>query len=180
MPNAEIIKHAIAETMKHLMQTKPLQKISVGDIATECGITRNSFYYHFQDKFDLVNWIYYTEMASLIKHQFEQQSDSWQNIQALCALFYSERVFYQNALSITGQNSFSDYSKEVMVEFIKPQIGALYGNDQDSAACAAIFADAFVSIVSSWIVDGAKVPPEEFTRLIQKTFTMMTDHLSDA
>lgn len=44
--------------MKKLMEKKPFSKISVGDICEDCGMNRKSFYYHFRDKYDLVNWIF--------------------------------------------------------------------------------------------------------------------------
>ena len=42
--------------MKKLMKEKPFAKISVIDICEGCGMNRKSFYYHFKDKYDLVNW----------------------------------------------------------------------------------------------------------------------------
>ena len=43
--------------MKELMKRKSLEKITVSDIVQNCGLNRQTFYYHFQDKYDLVNWI---------------------------------------------------------------------------------------------------------------------------
>lgn len=61
MPDSSITKRALAAALKQLMSEKPLQKISVGDICETCSMNRKSFYYHFKDKYDLVNWIFYTE-----------------------------------------------------------------------------------------------------------------------
>lgn len=58
MPSPGITKRLLAEAMKTFMQERPLTKISVGDLVDECGLNRNSFYYHFKDKYDLVNWIF--------------------------------------------------------------------------------------------------------------------------
>lgn len=58
MSNANITKEAIANTMKQLMEETPFDHITTADIINRCGISRKTFYYHFQDKYDLVNWIF--------------------------------------------------------------------------------------------------------------------------
>ena len=42
--------------MKHLLLKKPLDKITINDLTTDCGISRMTFYYHFKDIYDLVEW----------------------------------------------------------------------------------------------------------------------------
>ena len=59
--DSNITKHALAQALKALTETLPFDKISVGNICAQCGLNRKSFNYHFKDKYDLVNWIYYTE-----------------------------------------------------------------------------------------------------------------------
>ena len=52
---------AIAEGLKELCHHKDFNKISVRDITEQCGLNRQTFYYHFQDKYELLDWIYYQE-----------------------------------------------------------------------------------------------------------------------
>ena len=66
MPDANITKTALASSMKRLMKEKPFSKISVIDICDGCGMNRKSFYYHFKDKYDLVNWIFYIDFIGLV------------------------------------------------------------------------------------------------------------------
>ena len=66
MPDSNITKNALASALKDLMKRKPFSKISVRDICDECGMNRKSFYYHFKDKYDLVNWIFYVDFVSEI------------------------------------------------------------------------------------------------------------------
>lgn len=65
MADSNITKHALAQALKALTETLPFDKISVGNICAQCGLNRKSFYYHFKDKYDLVNWIYYTEFIEV-------------------------------------------------------------------------------------------------------------------
>ena len=48
---------AIAGSFMKLLPKKNLDKITVKDIVKECGITRQTFYYHFQDIMDLMEWV---------------------------------------------------------------------------------------------------------------------------
>lgn len=69
MADSNITKKALAGALKELMDTKPFQKISVSDICERCQMNRKSFYYHFKDKYDLMNWIYDTEFIGVAKNK---------------------------------------------------------------------------------------------------------------
>ena len=56
MERQERTKYRMAESIKGLMARMPLDKITVKDIVADCGLTRQTFYRNFQDKYDLVNW----------------------------------------------------------------------------------------------------------------------------
>ena len=66
MADSNITKNALANSMKSLMKEKPFDKISVIDICSGCGMNRKSFYYHFKDKYDLVNWIFYMDFITYV------------------------------------------------------------------------------------------------------------------
>lgn len=63
MADSSITKKALANAMKELMEQKKFSKINVGEICSLCNMNRKSFYYHFKDKYDLVNWIFYSEFV---------------------------------------------------------------------------------------------------------------------
>ena len=65
-----LIKKHIAEVFKNLSQKKSIEKISIREIAIAAEINRSTFYYHFKDKADLVEWIFKTELS---KHLFRRQ-----------------------------------------------------------------------------------------------------------
>lgn len=174
MPNADITKRAIADAMKKLMENEPLAKISVGDIATECGVTRNSFYYHFKDKFDLINWIFYTELTQAVNQDEGLALDaasSWALIEGICTYFYDNKRFYQNALTVTGQNSFVEYFEELLGKWIVARTEEWYADDENRDFFVLFFANAFVSAIVRWLTDGAKTPPDKLTQLVKKAIT---------
>lgn len=72
-------KKALAAALKELMTKKPLSKITVSDIISVCGVNRKTFYYHFQDIYDLLKWILEQE-AFLVIAQFDLMVDLEQAI----------------------------------------------------------------------------------------------------
>lgn len=55
MPNTT--KQALGESLKKLLLHKPVDKVTINDLTTDCGISRMAFYYHFKDIYDLVEWV---------------------------------------------------------------------------------------------------------------------------
>ena len=53
---SDLTKRALEQSLKNLLLQKPLHKITISDIADDCGINRMTFYYHFKDIYDLVEW----------------------------------------------------------------------------------------------------------------------------
>ncbi len=76
-----------------------MKKISISDIVEGCNMNRQSFYYHFKDKYDLVNWIYYTEFIVTIK---DLSMSSWEILEKVCDYFYENKTFYRNAFEVKG------------------------------------------------------------------------------
>jgi len=67
LADSNITKRALANALKELMVEMPFEKINVADISGRCDMNRKSFYYHFKDKYDLVNWIFDTEFIAIAR-----------------------------------------------------------------------------------------------------------------
>ena len=75
MSESIITKKALSEGLKELMKHKSFSKISIADITQQCGLNRQTFYYHFQDKYELLNWIYYNE--AIVPLTVDLTFDTW-------------------------------------------------------------------------------------------------------
>ena len=51
-----LTKYALEDSLKKFLLKKPLDKITISDLTSDCGISRMAFYYHFKDIYDLVEW----------------------------------------------------------------------------------------------------------------------------
>ena len=88
MADTNITKRALAAALKELMEHKAFEKISVSDICEACNMNRKSFYYHFKDKYDLVNWIYYTEFIEVALKK--EHGSVWNLLDEICRYFYEK------------------------------------------------------------------------------------------
>lgn len=64
---SNITKKALAESLKKKMKTTPLAKITINDIAKDCQVNRRTFYYHFQDIYALLEWIFKNEVVEAME-----------------------------------------------------------------------------------------------------------------
>ena len=88
---SQTTKRALEASLKKLLLQKPLNKITINDITEDCGVNRMTFYYHFKDKFDLVNWIYDVEYLSHV--QIGENLIGWGSVLHLCDYFYENKDF---------------------------------------------------------------------------------------
>lgn len=108
MPSSLITKKRIAKAFKRQLAIKSFDKISVVDIMQEAEIRRQTFYNHFLDKYELLDWIFETELQ-------EQVTDNLTYISGLKLLdellYYieSNQSFYKQLFEIKGQNDFVSY-----------------------------------------------------------------------
>lgn len=66
---SETTKRELAAALKQLLATKPLEKITIRELADFCGIRRETFYYHFADIYDLLKWMFHEEFMDLLRRQ---------------------------------------------------------------------------------------------------------------
>ena len=121
MSSSAITKSALCDSLKKLCEQKPFDKISISDITGECGLNRQSFYYHFQDKYDLVEWIFSEDIVSevdrLLQHGMQQEA-----IKFLFTGIHKNRKFYAKMLQVSGQNSLEEVLVRRLEELFRREI----------------------------------------------------------
>ena len=60
-------KKALAASLKKFMKQKPLSKITVSQLISDCNVNRKTFYYHFEDIYDLLKWTLEEEAIEVVK-----------------------------------------------------------------------------------------------------------------
>lgn len=176
MADSNITKKALAASLKELMNERPFEKINVGDICERCDMNRKSFYYHFKDKYDLVNWIFDVEFITVVSVDINENIEEL--ILLLCNYFYENRIFYRKALQIEGQNCFKEHFREYMYPVIAVRMQRYFKSGEKVDFFVQFITDASVNAIERWILDRNCTPPEEFTELLKECIVAVAEKIS--
>jgi len=154
------------------MAEMSFDKINVAQICDRCDMNRKSFYYHFKDKYDLVNWIFDMEFLSILTFEnFDPKhvsfEDRWKIIDTLCETFYKNKIFYRKALKVRGQNSFSEHFRECIQPILKKRMESITGTASTNDFTLNFFSDACVCALERWLSEQDCMPPNEFSALLK-------------
>ena len=170
MSDSTLTKNALASSLKALMVTLPLAKVTVQQIVDHCGLNRQTFYYHFPDKYHLVNWIYDGEALALIE-DYKSYGTWTEGILRVCTTLHRDRAFYVNALNDPGPNAFDDYffrATQALIKGVVDEVAIdLKAPEDYRVFLADFYAYAFVGATVRWIKDGMQEPPATFAGRIQ-------------
>lgn len=97
-------KLKMGEALKKLVNYKAFSKITVGDIVTECGLNRNSFYYHFENMFDLLYWTYDQEIQNIVTAFQNANADYTQSFEFILSYIDQNINLCQAAYESLGEN----------------------------------------------------------------------------
>ena len=100
----EEMKMLLAEALKQCMRKVPLEKITVTQIVRTCGTTRQTFYRHFQDKYDLVHWVFDQILMQSFAHMGEGKTVYEARVNKFTYI-REELIFFQAAFRCDTQNS---------------------------------------------------------------------------
>lgn len=166
MANREITKNALAVAFKTLMEHESYESVTIGNIADEAGISRNTFYYHFKDKAELVNWIFQKAVDSLGK----QDSHTYERLKAEGEYIFRNKDYYQKILlSSTSQNFISyvtDYEQKVIRERILFLGGDLEFTEKELQRLSRFYANGMIGNLMDWARKGMENDPEPYIRMI--------------
>lgn len=165
MTNSNATKQAMANALKELMLLLPFEKISVSHICEKCNMNRKSFYYHFKDKYDLVNWIFDIECISAITRQ--QSADRWALMEVLIFYFYENKTFYQKIIKIKGQNSFSEHFREFLYPIMRKRLDDIVEPSVKHDFMTDFLTDACICAIERWLSEKECMPPEQLMHVIK-------------
>jgi AcrR family transcriptional regulator len=159
---AERTKIWIADTMNRLLQHKSIEDIRVTEICREAEIERPTFYYHFQDKYDLVAWIFF------------QDADSTDLLSAASAAagmnkMRQEMLFYRRAYEDSSQNALWKYMLEYFADrytrLAKEKLGVEQLDTQTKYSIR-LYCYGTVGMTREWVLRDNITPAEVIVRMM--------------
>ena len=169
MANSNITKKALADSLKELGSKKLFDKITVADITDYCGVNRQTFYYHFNDKYELLSWIYTQELFNPLTKDLS--IENWG--EKLVELFHymrQKKKFFMNTIKCSN-NYYAEYLENVLIDLLLIEIREIdmynHLSEQEKDIYARFFAYGLTGVIVDWTLKGMKESDEELSRILQ-------------
>ncbi len=168
---SQITKRALEQSLKNLLLKKPLTKITVSDIAEDCGINRMTFYYHFRDVYDLVEWSCLEDARQALEEK--KTYDTWQ--QGFLQIFEAvlkNKPFIMNVYHCVHREKVELYLAplvdNLLLGVIDKEAEKVSIREDDKQFIAKVYSYIFIGIMLDWIRDDMRENPEEIVERLAK------------
>lgn len=173
MAASDFTKQHIAQAMKELLQSRSFASVSVSDLTRQCGVGRNTFYYHFHDKYEVVSWIFFEEIAPLLS-RFDRLENWTGGLSELCLYLQKNRDFYIRVLEFEGQNSFcqclTEFYRKLVYDLLC-QNGGQSVTERQMRSVARFVAAGIVEEIQNWARNGMESDPTAAIGMLRELFS---------
>ncbi len=166
-------KKMIRESFIKMLNERPLNKITVTAIVTECEINRNTFYYYYTDIYEILSEIFQTELQTVI----DEYNDtlSWEESFIVAAKFALENKtavyhVYNSMQREALENYIYNVSGNVMSRYVEKVSDSIPASVADKKLIASFYQCALTEMVLRWIASGMKEDPDTTVRRIGQLF----------
>ena len=187
---SDITKRALEASLKKMLLKKPVTKITINDITEDCGVNRATFYYHFRDIYDLVEWSCEEDSRRAVNGNTTY--DTWE--QGFLNIFHAveeNKPFILNVYHHVSQEQIIQYLYRVVYQLIINVVEecaqGMCVREDDKIFIADFYKFAFVGMMLDWIRQDMKPSPEKMisrlsdliegdvVRMLEKCRTDKTD-----
>lgn len=154
-----------------MLLEKPLNKITINDITEDCGVNRMTFYYHFKDIYDLVDWIMVEDAQQAMEGR--KDIDDWDKAFLDVLLKIQEnKLLVLNVYRSISQEQVEQYLYKIvdplLHEFVDKETRDISIQDEDKQFVIDFFKYALVGMVLEWIRKDMKTDPVLLTQRLNK------------
>ncbi|WP_035793999.1 TetR/AcrR family transcriptional regulator C-terminal domain-containing protein [Butyrivibrio sp. AE3006] len=160
-------KYKLAEAIKECMKTTSVENITVKQIVDVCGVSRQTFYRNFIDKYDLINWYF----DRLLEQSFKEMGSGETLRDGLIKKFRyikEERLFFTAAFRVDEQNNLKEHDFYMIFEhycrLIREKSGEL--PEKKIRKLLEMYCQASIYMTVQWVLKGMKEPEEELADLM--------------
>ena len=168
---ANTTKLALEASLKELLRTKPIDKITINDLTEHCGISRMTFYYHFKDIYDLVEWSCLEDAKRALDEN--KTYETWQ--QGFLQIFEAvqdNKPFILNVYRCVHREQVEKYLQplvdRLLLDVINEEAGEMKVRDEDKQFIAQIYSYIFIGLMLDWIKDDMREDPQQIVDRLAK------------
>ena len=163
---SQTTKRALEASLKKLLLEKPLNKITINDITEDCGVNRMTFYYHFKDIYDLVDWILVEDATKILegRQSFETWNEAYLDI---LQRVQENKSLVLNVYRSVGREQVEQYLYKLLdpllKEFADRECKDITVQDADKQFIVDFYKYALVGMALEWIRKDMKEDPVRMT-----------------
>ena len=177
---SQVTKRALEASLKHLLLQKPLDKITIGDITEDCGINRMTFYYHFKDIYDLIEWSLLEDAKKALEGQ--RTYDTWQQgFLQIFEMVLDNKPFITNVYHSVSREQVELYlyrlTYDLLFGVVEEQSAGMSVRAEDKQFIADFYKYAFVGIMLDWVRRGMQEDPQQ---IIDRLSTLLHGNIAQA
>lgn len=170
------VDQLLADSLKKIAAKRPVEKITIKEITDKAGVIRPTFYNHFQDKFELIEWIIRKELLEPV----EPLLGNGMILEAMVLLFTNiekEQAFYTRLVRMEGPVRFHEIAQKcvgiVLEELIEKQSSGKVSRHKwlTPKVVAAYYAQSMCFATEEWISMGMTISPREMAEAYQYVLT---------
>jgi len=152
-------KAALEASLKKLLLKKPLDKITINDLTTDCGISRMAFYYHFKDIYDLVEWSCLEDATQAL--QGKKTYETWQEgVLQIFEAMLENKPFIMNVYHSVSREQIETYlfhlTHDLLYGVVQEKAKGTGISEADQSFIADFYKYSFTGVMLDWIKDGMK------------------------
>lgn len=175
---SQLTKYALEQSLKKLLRERPLDKITIKDLVEDCGVNRQTFYYHFQDIYDLIAWSLNTEIDELLKSSDAKNSDLKKQLLRVFRYFEDNRQIILNGFDSVNHMQYENIVEEYARTHLKEKLALVpqsaFVSEEEREAIIDIYANGFSGLFLKWIERGM---PEEYHVKLEYYFVLLEANL---
>ena len=164
-------KRALAGSFRKLLSKRGLDKITVKDIVEDCGVNRQTFYYHFHDIYDLLEWVL-KDTAEKLLSQEADYSDWTAGLESVMEFIQENRILVLNAYYSISHETLADDIKQCLRPYTSELVQS-QARDMDRPVAQEdldFVTDIFTLTASGFIMEwiGKNLKREDTTRRLER------------
>lgn len=166
---SDATKVAMSNALKEQLKKKKLSKITINDIASACNISRMTFYYHFQDIYDLTEWTL-EEAAGRAIGENRTYESLQQGFEGLLRELQANQTLILNIYRSMDREMIERYllkkAESLLMPVVEQESHGLPVNEENKRRVAIFYSYAFLCVLMEWIGKGMAAPPREVVKMV--------------
>lgn len=164
-------KELLAESFRELAEQKPIDRITVQEIADNAGYSPATFYRQFRDKYDLIAWDYTRRLEKIMSRIVTEDHPWQQTLRDAADIFQEQKEYLANLfLHTSGRDSFVLNMAEINFSHLRDCVLASAGTetlDETTEMCIRLYVLGTVDLTCEWILGRWQAEPRKLAEVYE-------------